>query len=288
MTEYLDQQVKPSRYAIIRWFGFDQFEPERAFTSYWVSSKTFFIIRFIIALYSTIVFWAHFGIAASASAANIFFSYFTTLTFVGLHSYLVTACVYHFRYLRNKNVDFMLNQPSVLNYLFVYLYATVITNNVVTPVVYWSLLNQGTNGVPAISVWTNVSVHGVSFFLMLIDVTFNRMKISIRMVLFAILTVVLYMFLAFIIFANTGRWVYPFLRWSQGPITALWYFVVAIIVVLSFFIMILVHRVRDMVARKTGRAEVSAMSEKVPDEETHQDHSKLEANQSNITTTSQA
>lgn len=224
----------------------------------------------------------------------------------------------------------MLNQPSVLNYLFVYLYATVITNkyvlipasyivqmltngcltSVVTPVVYWSLLNQGTNGVPAISVWTNVSVHGVSFFLMLIDVTFNRMKISIRMVLFAILTVVLYMFLAFIIFAkwvkyhmrcttlkahtpflmlySTGRWVYPFLRWSQGPITALWYFVVAIIVVLSFFIMILVHRVRDMVARKTGRAEVSAMSEKVPDEETHQDHSKLEANQSNITTTSQA
>lgn len=91
MTEYLDQQVKPSRYAIIRWFGFDQFEPERAFTSYWVSSKTFFIIRFIIALYSTIVFWAHFGIAASASAANIFFSYFTTLTFVGLHSYLVVS-----------------------------------------------------------------------------------------------------------------------------------------------------------------------------------------------------
>ncbi|KAK4520717.1 uncharacterized protein ATC70_006596 [Mucor velutinosus] len=284
MTKYLDQQVKPSKYAIIRWFGFDQFVPERAVTSYWVSSKTFFIIRFIVTLYSTVVFWTYLGLLASFADVKGFFSAFTTLTFIGLHAYLVTACVYHFRYLRHKNVDFLLNQPSVLNYLFLYLYATIVTYNILTPVVFWSILNKTNDGVPVVVMWINVSVHGVSFFMMITDVIFNRIKIPIRLVLPVFFTVIFYMFLAFVIFASTGRWVYPFLDWSQGPPTAIWYFVVAIIVVASFFLMILIHWIRDVIARKTGRAEISAISEKTTTQETHQDQSKLETSQSNATT----
>ena len=85
---------------------------------------------------------------------------------------------------------------------------------------------------------------------------------------------------------STGEWVYPFLNWSQGPTTAIWYFVVAIIVVVAFFIMILIHWIRDFIARKTGKAEVSTMSEKTEEpqqqQETHQDRSvaKLETRQS--------
>lgn len=91
MTKYLDQPVKPSKYAIIRWFGFDQFVPERAVTSYWVSSKTFFIVRFIVTLYSTVVFWTYLGLLASFADVKGFFSAFTTLTFIGLHAYLVVS-----------------------------------------------------------------------------------------------------------------------------------------------------------------------------------------------------
>ena len=50
--------------------------------------------------------------------------------------------------------------------------------------------------------WLNASVHGASFFIMIIDVIFNRMKLPIRMVLFVILTVIFYMFLTFIIHAT--------------------------------------------------------------------------------------
>ncbi|CAO3610092.1 unnamed protein product [Mucor fragilis] len=284
MTKYLDQPVKPSKYAIIRWFGFDQFVPERAVTSYWVSSKTFFIVRFIVTLYSTVVFWTYLGLLASFADVKGFFSAFTTLTFIGLHAYLVTACVHHFRYLRHKNVDFLLNQPSVLNYLFLYLYATIVTYNILTPVVFWSILNSANDGVPAVVMWINVSVHGVSFFMMLIDVIFNRIKIPIRLVLFVFFTVVFYMFLSFIIFASTGTWTYPFLNWAIGPPAAIWYFVVAIIVVVSFFLMILIHWIRDVIARKTGRAEVSVLSEKTAIQDTHQDQSKLVISQSNVTT----
>lgn len=52
------------------------------------------------------------------------------------------------------------------------------------------------------AVWINVSVHGVSFFLMIIDVIFNRMKIPIRMILFVLATVAIYMCLAFVVYAT--------------------------------------------------------------------------------------
>lgn len=50
-------------------------------------------------------------------------------------------------------------------------------------------------------VWMNVSVHGVSFFLMIFDVILNRMKLPIRMVIFPLITIILYMLLAFVIYA---------------------------------------------------------------------------------------
>lgn len=88
-NNYKDEKVHDSRYRVIRWFGFDQFVPERAVTSYWISSKTFFVIRFILALYSTIVFWFYLGGTAAYSSFTGFFAAFTTLTFIGLHAYLV-------------------------------------------------------------------------------------------------------------------------------------------------------------------------------------------------------
>lgn len=91
MIKYQDQKVKPSKYALIRWFGFDQFVPERAVTSYWISSKAFFVIRFLLALYSTVVFWTYLGLLASFADVRGFFSAFTTLTFIGLHAYLIVS-----------------------------------------------------------------------------------------------------------------------------------------------------------------------------------------------------
>ncbi|CEP17730.1 hypothetical protein [Parasitella parasitica] len=170
MIEYKDQQVKPSNYAIIRWFGFDKFVPEQAVTSYWVSPKALFIIRLLLALYTTIVFWTFLALTAVFSDLRRFFSAFTTMTFIGLHGYLITASVHLFRYLRHKNVDFLLNQAPVWNYLYMYLYSTIITFNILTPAVFWSILNTEAFWVrfttevgqvpPIIIMWINVSVHG--------------------------------------------------------------------------------------------------------------------------------
>lgn len=50
--------------------------------------------------------------------------------------------------------------------------------------------------------WLNVSVHGASFFLMFIDVVLNSMTVPIRLVLPVFFTLISYMLLAFIIYAQ--------------------------------------------------------------------------------------
>ena len=110
-------------------------------------------------------------------------------------------------------------------------------DSIITPVVYWSLLANGgtcvflfktvnqfivlhikifqiqlyspkpryilidSKTVP-LAVWLNVSVHGVSFFLMMFDMAFCRIKMQINMVLLVFINVVLYMFLSFIVHAR--------------------------------------------------------------------------------------
>ncbi|KAG2194031.1 hypothetical protein INT47_009922 [Mucor saturninus] len=273
--DYKDEKLPPSNYAVLRWFGFDQFVPETAVTSHWVSPKVFLAIRSLLALYSTIVIWTDIGFDAYHGKFTGFFAFFTNLTFIGLHAYLITSTVHHIRYLRNKNVDSFLKQPAFLNYLYVYLYCTVITNNIVTPVVFWGILARYLGPISTMQSWLNASVHGASFFLMIFDVIFNRMKVPIRMILFVFFTVVLYMFLTFIVHASAGYWVYPFLDWKQGPITAAYYFAVAVIVVLAFFIQVLIHYVRDLIARKTARSHQNTVSDS-------QDMTKLETNHSNV------
>ncbi|KAG0178108.1 hypothetical protein DFQ28_003295 [Apophysomyces sp. BC1034] len=127
--EYQDQRLEPSNYAVIRWFGFDRFVPEQAVTSHWVSSKTFLFIRLPILLYSIIVIWTDIGITASEGDGSRFFAYFTHLTFIGLHAYLVTATYHHVRYLliNPRRPASFLDQPTIINYLYVYLYHTIIT-----------------------------------------------------------------------------------------------------------------------------------------------------------------
>ncbi|GAA5796972.1 hypothetical protein HPULCUR_002350 [Helicostylum pulchrum] len=84
---------------------------------------------------------------------------------------------------------------------------------------------------------------------MMTDVILNRMKLPKRMVLMPFFTILFYMFLTFIIYAIKNVWVYPFLDWNQGPKAAIWYFAIAISVVVIYFFMIGIHLVRNWIAK---------------------------------------
>lgn len=89
MRVYCDEPIKRSNVAIIRWLGLDQFEPERAVSSNFVSSKTLFIIRSPLVLYSFVVLWVDIIWSLKTGEFKHFFAYFTDLTFIGLNAYLL-------------------------------------------------------------------------------------------------------------------------------------------------------------------------------------------------------
>ncbi|KAI8393890.1 uncharacterized protein BYT42DRAFT_609654 [Radiomyces spectabilis] len=249
-----DQSLEPTRYAIVRWFRFDQFVPERAVTSNFVSSKTLLWIRVPLALYSIIVFWADIIWNIQIGEFHRYFAYFTHLTFIGLHAYFMTTLYHHVRYLSASHRPLSFHQqPAILNYLYIYLYHTLVTFNIVTPVVYWALLSNdfltATHTDP-MDWWMTISLHALTFFMMLVDVVFNRMVLQIRIVLLIFANTLIYMCLTFIVHTINDWWVYSFLDWSQGPSAAIWYLAVATFVVLCFFLQMGIHALRDSIASR--------------------------------------
>ncbi|KAI9266705.1 hypothetical protein BDA99DRAFT_506475 [Phascolomyces articulosus] len=267
VVEYQDEQIKVSKWAIIRWLRLDRLEPERAVTSYWIPSRALLFIRIPTSLYSTIVIWASIGTSAMAGDFSRYFAHFTQMTYIGLHAYLITALYHHVCYLRTPQPhqpNSFFKQPSILNYLFSYLYHSIVVFNIITPIVYWCALSpaltSATNeetirkeGEPPIRWWVTTSLHGVSFVLMMMEVIFSRMTLYVNMVLLVLINVVLYMFLTFIVHATTGWWVYGFLDWDQGGVAAGWYIGIGAAFIVVYFIQFLFHMLRDWVAKKLGR-----------------------------------
>ena len=101
VVEFQDERLRRSKWAVIRWFRLDRLQPERAVTSYWVSSKALLFIRIPIALYSTVVIWASIGTTAQEGDFQRYFAHFTQLTFIGLHAYLIVMYLYYI-YIYNK------------------------------------------------------------------------------------------------------------------------------------------------------------------------------------------
>lgn len=90
---FRDEPIHQSSSKIIQWLGLDQLEPEKALTSHFVSSKTLFFIRLPLVLYSFIVMWVDIIYTAKTGGLRQFFAYFTDLTFIGMHAYLMVSAL---------------------------------------------------------------------------------------------------------------------------------------------------------------------------------------------------
>lgn len=44
-------------------------------------------------------------------------------------------------------------------------------------------------------------------------------------------------------------WVYSFLDWRVGPSAAIWYIAISVIIIICFFFQVLVHKLRDFIAK---------------------------------------
>ncbi|KAI9478104.1 MAG: hypothetical protein EXX96DRAFT_569597 [Benjaminiella poitrasii] len=256
-VSFRDEPIPNSSSKLVKWFGLDDFEPERAVTSHFVSSKTLFLIRLPLVIYSLVVMWANVIYSGLTGELKHFFVYFTEFTFIGLHAYLITTLYHHIKYLWphqsiKRPVSF-LNQPSILNYLYVYLYHTVIVYNIQTPVVFWALLAKEKlfeAHLTPVDFWLSISLHAATLFILIIEIIFNRMVVLKKMVILVFVTVLFYLFLVFIVYATEKWWVYSFLDWSYGPSISIWYIAVSVFIVICFFFQLAVHRARDWIAQR--------------------------------------
>ncbi|KAF8981720.1 hypothetical protein BGZ46_002383 [Entomortierella lignicola] len=231
---------------IVRALKLDRMEPNRIVTSNLVSPKTLMIIRGLIFLY---VLAATISVWVTSLDALDYFKYFTHLTYFGLMSYFLASTLWGYFYLRqpeSERANWVKSGSPWWAYTHWLLYATVVTFSVIVPIVFWSLLASGISSWTPLEYYQNISEHALDgVFGALFEMTLNRHFLQPVHSFFVAAVMILYMFWAFVVYAATGGWVYPFLAWSQGPKAAIYYIAIAIALFIVYFVEYFIHKYRN-------------------------------------------
>ncbi|KAG0367191.1 hypothetical protein BC939DRAFT_450849 [Gamsiella multidivaricata] len=230
----------------VRALKLNRFQPNRIVTSHLVSPMTLAIVRGIEFLYTfvtSIIVWA------TTKAAVDYFQYFTHLSYFGLMAYLFASTVWSTLYLRrpeSERAKWLRSGSPWWGYTHWLFYSTVVTYAVVIPIVFWSYLAWDRASWTRMEYFRNISVHALNgVFGAVVELILNRHFLLPVHSLFVAAVMILYMLMTFLVFAGQGTWVYPFLDWSQGPIAAAYYFIVAAGLFVIYFILYFLHKYRN-------------------------------------------
>jgi len=237
--------------AVARWFHLDTLDPERFVTSYFVSPFVLRTLRTFIAVYVTATLIYSIVYNDIVGELSTFLDYFTYLTYIGLWGYFMNSVVHSYLYSIRGDVSSFMDYP-ILTAMHYALYHTVIVFNFLVPIVFWALLS-GTllrgNAGPA-EWYNNINVHVLGLVWMFVDVILTRQRCDWRMFVIVFIIVLLYTFEAWIIHAVDGFWTYSFFSWDVGPIAAVWYIGVTIVVIIIFAIQrYIIHPLRDRIGQ---------------------------------------
>ncbi|CAG8480972.1 7597_t:CDS:2 [Paraglomus occultum] len=195
-------------------FHTDTYDPSLSFSSYFVSSKTLFVVRLVMAIYCTVVFIATI-VQYIVNQNDKVLVYFTNLSYLGLTVYFLLSV-----YLGAKTSM----RPTFLHYVHFVLYHTVIHFHIIVPLVYWFFLDDLTSETPAITWWRTVSMHAGDGIFMLVELWLNKQILYWSYLLITMLFLLLFMFESWVVHAVDHFWVYNFLSWDSGAAkAATWY-----------------------------------------------------------------
>jgi hypothetical protein len=231
-------------------FSLHGLDPLRTVTSNLVSPQVLLISRGISCLYQTIVIIC--TIINQPTQGWVFFTFFTHLTFLGELAYFGVATYHTFRFTRYAGyISPTLKAESLWTRAHFVLYSTVAVFHMLVPVVYWAVLYNPQATTTTMSVYLNVSKHGIDFGLLVIEFLLGRMIVALATFPWVILTMLFYMFWAWITYSINGQWVYPFLNWNRpAGIVVAWYIGVCLLVIVFFGISYGAHRLRDRLFRR--------------------------------------
>jgi len=146
---------------------------------------------------------------------NIWFSFFTHLTFTGLTAYLLVSTYHDFNYKPSASSSYaypLQRWPRVLQAMHILLISTVTTFPILVSIAYWALLASSATFATPYTTWSAVSLHIFNTVFALLEITTTNIPplpwAALPMCLILLLA---YLGVAYITHATQGIYAYAFL-----------------------------------------------------------------------------
>ncbi|KAJ1927748.1 hypothetical protein IWQ60_002677 [Tieghemiomyces parasiticus] len=270
--------------ALSRFFGFDRLDTETFATSHILSPRALFAVRLVVTLYALAVLgamfyqnrgpfffyltcWGFLGLTTYFILATAFSAVYCfgpgaaarvrrpRHTLVAVNEPQngadmdASACSDDSDRWSVRAADLPLFAPQYRPYQVVlwFLYDTVIVFHVLVPIIYWSMLYGPSHHSTPFLTFTNVASHATDLVLILIEVACNRAPLVASHSLIIIVCLLLYMALAYVVYAGQHYFVYPFLDYH---LNSGWKVVLTLLAMVAgsvvlFYIQYFVHATRD-------------------------------------------
>ena len=134
------------------------------------------------------------------------------------------------------------------------LYASVMPNQIVVPIVYFSLLFYPST-IPVYE-WVQYGQHATILFSACVELTLSRILLPWSGMIVVFLVGLAYMFYMWIIAFTLHFWPYPFLDWENGQGSHVWYWYIILFVLfcLAFLVIKGLTWIREWIARRLGKS----------------------------------
>ncbi|KNE57985.1 hypothetical protein AMAG_04817 [Allomyces macrogynus ATCC 38327] len=238
--------------------------PHDAVTSNFLSATTlmawraFLTVVFLAVLILAMVRWFSKGdsIYDLQCMSRAFFM-FTHLNHFGLMCYLGMSTYLGYRFTRAVAAQRDMDVSNVTATIHSLLYTFNCTNHPIVVVVYWLFLSDNfTKSTSTPGRFVSVFMHGVTLVIVLLEISYGRMRMNWIGIVPVLVLLVLYTCWAIIYHAIGDAWVYSFLDYTK-PAAAYMYPGVLVAAIVFFCIMVLVHRLRDAVVGRSDGYEAN-------------------------------
>lgn len=247
---------------LLRVVGVHRYDLYTWYTSWCLSTAHLFLFRVFCALYLALALILGFWFGSHKQAVQFFF-FFTYISTFLLCGYFTLHAWHTFRVLRFTSGYFKRQAAKASPWylwLLQFLYSGCFVFHVVVVAIYWSILYPAlqrhvrNSGVPLgpIAVWLDISVHILPMCFLLGEIVVNNRfhvyAVEIFQTLFFMLCYMLWMWLgAFLFYVVTEKawWVYPHFNFVARDNALQYYLVIIALTVSGFFLMYLLHRVKQ-------------------------------------------
>ncbi|KAJ3376155.1 hypothetical protein GGF31_000222 [Allomyces arbusculus] len=176
---------------------------------------------------------------------------FLTVVFLAVLILAMMSTYLGYRFTRAVAAQRDMDVSNVTATIHSLLYTFNCTNHPIVVVVYWLFLSENfTKSTSTAGRFVSVFMHGVTLAIVLLEISYGRMRMNWIGIVPVLILLVLYTCWAIIYHAIGDAWVYSFLDYTK-PAAAYMYPGVLVAAIVFFCIMVLVHRLRDAVVGRS-------------------------------------